>query len=389
MLCVRNVWRSAPAGLAVSDLVTAAVLAVFALMEPQGAGPGEVLVAVATAATLCLRTARPAVMVIAFSAGLLALSAYRLDDTPMWAFVALLVVAFSTTANLPWSRARWLVLLLLACAIVFDAASHDPDVRDVFISPAVIVGAPAAAGLLLRRSREQNKRLEQLTEDLIAQREQAREAAVLAERARIAREMHDVIAHTVGVMVVQAGAAEKGLPPGHPSIEALVSVRHTGRQALDELRRVVGVLRGAEPLSTQPQPGIADLPALVVAARELGPVELTVDDEAGQLPPGLALTIYRVVQESLTNAGRYAKGAAVSVTVTRGADLVRVVVDDLGARPNETESSSGFGLTGLRERAELYSGDLHAGPRPDGSGWRVELILPAPPRETSMRVAAS
>ena len=157
------------------------------------------------------------------------------------------------------------------------------------LSPLVIVGGPALAGALLRRSRSQAVHLRELSTELAAQRDLAAATAELAERARIAREIHDVVAHTVSVMLVQAGAADELLEPGHPAIEPVRAIRDTGKQALAELRRVIGVLRSVAPDDTHPQPGLADLRTLVAAARNAGwDIRFDMEPEVDDLPAGPA-----------------------------------------------------------------------------------------------------
>ena len=240
------------------------------------------------------------------------------------------------------------------------------------------MGGPALAGALLRTSREQAARLASLSAELAEQRDQAALAGQLAERARIAREIHDVIAHTVSVMLVQAGAAEDMLDPGHPASAPVAAIRATGKQALTDLRRVIGVLRDDSSSGVRPQPTLAELPDLVAETCATG-AQVTLDmgeatDE--RLPPGAQLTIYRTVQEALTNARKHAPGAAVTVVVKTDRQGTHVRVDDDGPS-REATTSPGFGLVGLRERAELYGGELSAGPRADGSGWSVRLDLPS------------
>jgi signal transduction histidine kinase len=215
-----------------------------------------------------------------------------------------------------------------------------------------------------------------------AERELMAREAVLSERTRIAREMHDAVGHRVSLMVLQAGAIE--MAAGDPGkVEQLAcNVQSAGRQALDELRQMVGVLRGGDvddeaPLG--PQPGIADLAHLVAEARTAG---MTVDliagpDGADPVDPAVDRAAYRIVQEALTNAGKHAPGAVVCVTVDRlGSDLVvRVVNGEPTDVPGEVPGG-GYGLVGLAERVRTLGGRLTAEPRLDG-GFGVEAVLPA------------
>jgi signal transduction histidine kinase len=200
------------------------------------------------------------------------------------------------------------------------------------------------------------------------------------ERARIARELHDVVTHNVSVMVIQAGAARKVLTASpEQAREALLSVEASGRAAMTELRHVMGLLTmdGGSP-DLAPQPGMAELESLVGRVRDVGlPVELMVTGRPGAaLPDGVDLAGYRVVQEALTNAVKHAAGASAVVRVDFRADRLSIEVTDTGGRrPPSTDAGSGRGLIGLRERLALYGGTLHAGPRIRG-GYRVAAVIP-------------
>jgi signal transduction histidine kinase len=202
------------------------------------------------------------------------------------------------------------------------------------------------------------------------------ETAVAGERARIARELHDVVAHSVSVMTVQAGAARLLLEedPGRAR-EPLVSVEETGREALAEMRRLLGILRADEqPAALAPQPGVADISALVEQLRAAGlPVDLVIGGDPRALPPGIDLAAYRVVQEALTNALKHAGAARAEVSIRyRPAALEVSVVNDGHLATN---GGGGHGLLGMRERVTLYGGELQAGPRP-GGGYAVRATLP-------------
>jgi signal transduction histidine kinase len=228
--------------------------------------------------------------------------------------------------------------------------------------------------VLVRRVVGDRERRAQLAE---RERDLAAREAVVEERARIARELHDAIAHNVSMMVVQAGAERRVLDEkGGTTREVLETIERIGRGALTEMRRLVGMLRSdvAEPLA--PQPGLDDLPTLVGQVCEAGlPVELHVDGERRELPVGIELSAYRIVQEALTNALKHAGESHASVRVHYGADSLELeIVDDGGGVP-EPLSSGGHGLVGMRERVALYGGHLDAGRRPSG-GFAVRVLLP-------------
>lgn len=202
--------------------------------------------------------------------------------------------------------------------------------------------------------------------------------AVAEERARIAREMHDVVAHSVSVMVVQAGAATQVVErdPARAR-EALESIRTTGTEALAEMRRLVAVLRGPDDLGElEPQPGTAAIPELVEQTREGGlRVELSVEGLPTGLPPGVDLAAYRIVQEALSNVRRHAGASVVCVRLRHGAGRLEIEVRDDG--PGAADVRPGHGLVGMRERVGLYGGSLDVHTEP-GCGFTVTAVLPVP-----------
>jgi signal transduction histidine kinase len=218
-------------------------------------------------------------------------------------------------------------------------------------------------------------------EERAAQLERAREAearaAVAEERARIARELHDVVGHSVSVMTVQASAVRRRLTAEQEQErQALEIVEQTGREALAEMRRLVGVLRRPEEApALAPQPSLEHLDRLVAQARESGlPVELTVEGDPSQLPPGVDLTAYRLVQEGLTNAIKHARASRAEVFVRYDDGAVEISVVDDGDGGGEG-GGGGHGLVGMRERVAVYGGELEAGPRAEG-GYALKARLP-------------
>jgi signal transduction histidine kinase len=209
------------------------------------------------------------------------------------------------------------------------------------------------------------------------EREERARAAVAEERARIARELHDVVGHSVSVMTVQASGVRRLLRPDQErEREALLVVERTGREALAEMRRMVGVLRRPEEApALAPQPSLEHLDRLVEQAREAGlEVNLRIEGEAVELPAGLDLTAYRLVQEGLTNAIKHAQATRAEVVVRYSDGQVEVTVSDDG-RGVGTGDGGGHGLVGMRERVSVYGGDLDAGPKP-GGGYRLRAKLP-------------
>jgi signal transduction histidine kinase len=245
----------------------------------------------------------------------------------------------------------------------------------------LVVVLPGALGLWQRTRALLLASLRERAERAEAERELMARDAVLTERTRIAREMHDVVGHRVSLMVLQAGAIEMAAADRERVEQLAWQVQTAGRQALDELRQLLGVLRAgdtdqAAPLA--PQPGLADLPRLAAQAREAGMiVELAGPPQpCAAVDPLVGRAAYRIVQEALTNAGKHAPGAPVTVTIERpaGALVVRVVNGPPSRSPEEMPGG-GFGLIGLGERVRTLGGKLTAQPRLDG-GFAVEAVLP-------------
>ena len=224
-----------------------------------------------------------------------------------------------------------------------------------------------------RRASGQQDRAERLEreQDALAAR------AVAAERSRIARELHDVIAHSLSVIVVQAAAERRVLGPGRDSTaETLGSIEQAGRQAMTELRRLLGLLRKSDgELSLAPQPGLGELGDLVAEVREAGvQVDVRTDGDLAVLPRGLDLTAYRIVQECLTNVLKHAGARRVEISLRCPGRCLDIDVTDDGTSAG-APSPGGFGLVGMRERVSVYGGTVQAGYR-DGGGFQVHARLP-------------
>ena len=254
-----------------------------------------------------------------------------------------------------------------------DTKGHGGDL----IWVAVTFGLPWATGLGLGfKFREADEAKERAERAERAREEEARRA-VAEERARVARELHDIVGHSVSVMTVQAAGARRLLDPDQErEREALLLVEQTGREALAEMRRLVGVLRRPEEApALAPQPSLEHLDKLVEQARESGlPVQLRVEGEPVELPAGLDLTAYRLVQEGLTNAVKHANAHQAEVLVRYDDGHVELTVSDDGTGDGGGESG-GHGLVGMRERMSVYGGELEAGPLP-GGGYRLHARIP-------------
>jgi signal transduction histidine kinase len=248
---------------------------------------------------------------------------------------------------------------------------HGPASATIIFTAVVI--AVESIGSRLRAQRSLATQTER------AEAERARRA-VLEERTRVARELHDVVAHHMSLIAVRAETAPyrlTGLPES--ARDEFSSLSEVAREALAEMRRLLGVLRHDEPAALAPQPQLTDLPALVDAARRSGvPVELSLPPAPGQVPAGVGVCAYRIVQESLSNASQHAPGAPIAVSVTHdsGAILLTVANGPGGHPvPSGNERRPGHGLTGMHERVALLGGSLSAAPAPDG-GFVVSAVLP-------------
>jgi signal transduction histidine kinase len=251
------------------------------------------------------------------------------------------------------------------------------DDRPHIASTLSIIGVSAVTWAIARAFVDRGRRAEHL-EERADRLERSHAEAVADERATIARELHDVIAHSVSVMTVQAGAARVLLDEDRPerARESLLAVEETGRQALGEMRRLLGILRGDEhETRLAPQPGISDIDALVEQVRRAGlPVDVVVEGEPRPLPPGVDLAAYRVVQEALTNALKHAGAARAEVSIHYGNNVLELAITNDG-HVRRNGRGGGHGLVGMRERVALYGGEFEAGPR-NGGGFAVRASLP-------------
>ena len=300
------------------------------------------------------------------------------DTDPLSPFLAELILMFTVAYQL---RMR-LALLGYAIGVAYVALDFGSGRIDEVAQAAAQCGFYLLAwglGRMLHGHEERRVAAERHVVRVELEREEQARAAVADERARIARELHDAVAHSVSVMVLQAGGVRRllGSDPGRErEREALAGIEQTGRQAVGELHRMLGILRKSEP-DLAPSPSLRRVDELVEQVRSAGlDATLSVEGEPAELPPGLDMSAYRIVQEALTNALRYAPGATVGVTVTYGRELQLEVSDD-GARVNGHAATpgSGHGIVGMRERAALFGGELVAGPV-SGGGFRVHARLP-------------
>jgi signal transduction histidine kinase len=375
-----SAWVASPA----ADAALALGLAAYSQIEiwspgiAVGVGPADVtgtkavLVPTMLIATLSLALRRRfpfAVLCVVMGAS----AAQALLTVPiegMAAALTLVIAVYSLAAHTTRGRALTGLAIALAAAIPVDEDASD------FTFAAFLFGGTWLVGRALRMNRLRARELEELAAELANEREERARLAVAAERARIARELHDVVAHSVSTMVVQAEAGE-ALLDRHPkrAREAFQSIETTGREALAEMRRLLGLLRrGDHELALVPQPSLGHLEQLLGRVREAGlPVELEVEGHPRPLPPGLDLSAYRIVQEALTNTLKHAGRARAWVTVRYGDQALELEIADDGHSGGN--GASGHGLSGMRERVRLFGGEVEAGKRA-GGGFAVRARLP-------------
>ena len=294
---------------------------------------------------------------------------------------AVLVALFSVADYAPWPLsvlAGAAVALALPVNFAVDWANHGRvNLSDIPYNYALF-GAAWVLGDNLRQRRQREGELVQRAERLLAEQDERAQRAVADERARIARDLHDVVAHTVSVIVLHAGAARRiAAEQPERARGALEAIESLGREAAADMRRLVGILRApAEPAAdAEPQPSLARLDGLVDRVRAAGlDIRLHIEGDARLLPPGVDLSAYRIVQEALTNTLRHAHAERADVVLRYRPDGLELEVSDNGRGPVPA-AAGGQGLIGMRERAAIFGGQVEAGPRP-GVGFRVRVLLP-------------
>ncbi len=292
--------------------------------------------------------------------------AFGSSDSPT-GFFLLIVVAYSAGA---YASTVWVAAVLLAIlAGVHDLRDHQVTSFGDAVYLFVVLGLVFLFGLGMRARQARTAEIER-------ERDRIAEHAVDDERRRIARELHDIISHSLGVLVLQAGAAEQVLERDpHRAREVLRSIRATGQEAIAEMGTLLSLARSDAEPPRQPQPSLADLDQLVVRTREAGlNVELETHGQRCALPAPLELSAYRIVQEGLTNALKHAGNATARVIVRYGPQELEVEVLDDGSG-SANGSGSRRGLAGIGERVAVFGGRFEAGPRPEG-GWRIRAALP-------------
>jgi signal transduction histidine kinase len=358
------------------------VLAVFAELDVllsqdwRGLVFVNAVVVPAMALSLAFRRRRPLTALAVVIGGFVGLSlAFGASQT--WSNVFIIVIAVYSAvvyASVPWPAAA------LATVGIVVGALTDPLVHgfgDAVWGPSLIV-LTVGAGLTGRGLRARTNMLDDRANAL--DREEQRRAAEAAaeERRRIARELHDIISHSLGVVVLQAGAAERVLDrdPARAR-DVLESIRATGQEAIGEMGTLLGLLDSSPRSSREPQPSLADLDGLVSRMRDAGlSVELAIEGQRRVLPAALELSAFRVMQEGLTNSLKHARAAHVRAVLRYAESELQVEVsNDAAAAGNGAGTRRG--LAGMRERVEVFGGRLEAGPQP-GGGWTLHATFPLP-----------
>lgn len=292
-------------------------------------------------------------------------------------FLAVLTICF--LLGLLEDRRQAVAGIAIGLGAVFVVVANETHrATEDFVAIPVLFVVVWIAGFALGRKLREMRAAEARAQRAELDREERAHAAVAEERQRIARELHDVVAHSISVMTVQAGGVRRLLRDDQArEREALETIEETGRQALAEMRRMLGILRQPTDAPTlAPQPSIVNLETLVQQVREAGlPVEYRIEGEPVPLPPGIELSAYRIVQEALTNALKYAGPARAEVLIVYGRDTLELEVTNDGRVDGDGEGR-GHGLVGMRERVAVFGGTLEAGPRPDADGYAVKARLP-------------
>lgn len=308
-----------------------------------------------------------AAAVIASRLEIVAVSVDR-DDAPLMTVILYMVAIYSSAVH---TRGRsYLLATLLVTGFHLQILWFDPANANVtgFVFVGIFSWGPFLAGTAIRHRRQRE-------ELLVRQRDERARQAVADERIRIARELHDVVAHAIGVIVLQARGARRSLTDDpDDAVDALNAIEHTATEALNEMRHLLAILRSDEVTTLAPQPSLAHLDTLVGNVQRSGlSVEVRIQGEPRELSPGLDASAYRIVQEALTNAIKHAGQCKAVVTVRYHDDTVDIDVadDGLGTAGGE----AGHGLMGMRERAAVFGGTIDAGPR-HGGGYAVHAHLP-------------
>lgn len=376
-------WRDrSVGGLPVGDVALAAACTGIGwadvLLTPDWQGPTALSLAAATVMSGAIAWRRRAPLApVAVVFGTMIALALTVGSSQTWTSVFTTIIAVYSYGAYGTSLAPGIAILVVG-TVIRDV--NDPMIRTLgdALWTSTMVSLVLLAGLGGGALRRQRRRVEQRAEQVERGEAALVAAAIAEERQRIARELHDIVSHSLGVLVLQAGAAESAMARDPAGARAtLQSMRVTGQEALAEMGTLLGLVRGSPEPSRQPQPSLADLDRLVAGAQDTGVrVRLEVDGSRRRLPAALELSAFRVVQEGLTNALKHAAAQEVAIRIGYGSDALDVTVCNDG-QALESAPGARRGLAGMRERVEIFGGRLEAGPAPDAA-WRLHAVFPVP-----------
>ena len=346
------------------------------VVKPIAAPAVGLVVTIGSTLPIAWRRTRPISAVLAASV----VALVPTDGYLFLGYIALFFLYYSLGAYVADLR---LVIVITAVGVALICAVNmiRSEAIGEYLSGVTAVLVPPAVGLFVRRQRAREQLLEELTRHLELERERGANAAVAQERARIARELHDVIAHGVSLIAIQADAAEAALEHDLELARGPVTtIRQAAHTAMAEMRRLLGMLDdnddGDHADGRVPLPGLGQLPALVDAVRAAGvPLTVQIAGTRREIPASVDLSAYRIVQEALTNVRKHAACAPTTLSVAWLPDAVRLEVRDRGPGLRAVTNGDGHGIVGMRERVRLHGGSLRVGPVADG-GFEVSVVLP-------------
>ena len=340
--------------------------------DPDG---WAVFLTVLAAAPYYLRRRAPLLVLVctAVPVVILAVRPYPTGASPTWLFVGVYTLAAYAR---PSARLLGAPIVFIGLAVIAVLGTSPLSGAEIALNGA-LYGAAYFVGVTVRTRRLLTEQLEARAIALERERDEEAKRAVANERLRIAQELHDVVAHSMGVIAVQAGVGAHVIDTDPTEAKkSLEAIAQTSRSTLTEIRRMLGVLRQDDGAQYTPAPGLGDLNRLVREVAGAGvDVEVQFEGDRNELPPGVDFTAYRIVQEALTNVLKHAGPARANVRIGYEPDALSLVVTDDGRGVNGRSEGGGHGLLGMRERVAVYGGSFDAGPQP-GGGFRVRARLP-------------
>lgn len=378
---LRQAWqRWGPGELGAVVAATALTIGLIEAATSEQSPASIAAITVALAALLFARRVAPLLVLEGVFLALFVTSEVNDGSTMMAAVLAMAVASANVGLELPPRRALWAPAMIAGTFAGLLAADLVTLPVSEFVGIGLLYGGALIAGALFRQRAERARELEERAVTLERERDAEARRAVEAERARIARELHDIVSHSIAVIAVQTQSVRKRLGERSPDeVRDLQEIETVARQAMGEMRRLLGVLRSTgDPADLAPQPGLAQIESLLAKARsDSREVALHVEGEAVPLAPGVDLAAYRVVQEAVTNVLKHTAATRVDVTLRYFPSALEVLVEDNGAGGSDRgrTQDGGYGLVGMRERIALYEGTLDYGAAP-GGGFQVRAHLP-------------